>query len=107
VQEHRFAHYDLECYPSQRSIPIQDARLEFDLRTAFRQRKQIGNGVKQQQQRLEATYDSLARRNANLRLDVGAIFRYGRCPDVRTSDILNHVANVWIGCKPLIKTLIG
>jgi hypothetical protein len=93
-------------YPSQRSRPIRDARLEFDLRTAFRQPKVLGNAVKRQPQWLEATYDSLAKKNANLQLGVGAIFRYERCPDVRTPEILNHVANVWLACKPLIKTLI-
>lgn len=94
-------------FPSQRSSPIQDARLEFDLRTAFKQRKEIGNRVKQQQQWLEATYDSLARKHANIQLGVGAIFRYEQCPDVGTPEIVNHVASVWIACKPLIKTLIG
>lgn len=94
-------------YPTQRSEPIIDARLQFDLRTAFEERKGTGNSVKQQQQWLDATYEALAEKNSNLQLGVGAIFRYERCPDVQTRKILDHVANVWIGCKPLIKTLLA
>jgi hypothetical protein len=94
-------------YPAQKSEPIIDARVQFDLRTAFEEHKGIRNSVKQQQQWLEATYDALAQKTSNLQLGVGAIFRYERCPDVHEAEILNHVANVWLGCKPLIETLIG
>lgn len=94
-------------YPTQRSEPIIDARLQFDLRTAFEEQRGVRNSVKQQQQWLEATYDALAQKTSNLQLGVGAIFRYERCPGVHKAEILNHVANVWLGCKPLIETLIG
>jgi hypothetical protein len=94
-------------YPTQREQPIIDARLQFDLRTAFERHKAVGNSVKQQKQWLEATYEALAEKNSNLQLGVGAIFRYDRCPDVQTPKILDRVAAVWLGCKPLIETLIG
>jgi hypothetical protein len=89
-------------YPTQREQPIIDARLQFDLRTAFERHKAVGNSVKQQKQWLEATYKPLARKNSNLQLGVGAIFLYDRCPDVQTPKILDRVADVWLGCKPLI-----
>ena len=94
-------------YPTQREEPIIDARMQFDLRTAFEGHRTVGNSVKVQHQWLEATYEALAAKNSNLQLGVGAIFRYERCPDVHTPKILNHVARVWLGCKPLIDTLIG
>jgi hypothetical protein len=94
-------------YPTQRSEPIIDARIQFDLRTAFEEHKGVGTSVKQQQQWLEATYDALAQKTSNLQLGVGAIFRNEHCPDVNTPEILNHVANIWLGCKPLIETLSG
>lgn len=56
---------------------------------------------------LDATYEALSKKNSNLQIAVGAIFRYERCPDVYSSDILNHIASVWIACKPLIQTLIS
>jgi hypothetical protein len=94
-------------YPSQRSEPIIDATLEFDLRTAFGDQPGIKNLIKHQGQWLDATYDALSKRNSNLQLAVGAIFPFDGCPDVRKPEILNHVANVWLGCKPLIDVLIG
>ena len=95
-------------YPSQRSEPIIDATLQFDLRTAFGDHQPgIKNLIKHQGQWLDATYDALSKRNSNLQLAVGAIFPFDRCPDVRKAEILNHVANVWLGCKPLIDVLIG
>ena len=94
-------------YPTQREEPIIDARLQFDLRTAFAGHRAVSNSVKQQQQWLEATYEALADKSSNLQLGVGAIFRYERCSDVRTPKILNHVSNVWLGCKPLIDALVG
>lgn len=94
-------------YPSQRSEPILDAKLEFDLRTAFGDPEGQGKAVKRQQQWLDATYETLSERNSNLQLAVGTLFLYERCPAVRTPEILTHVANGWLACKPLIQTLIG
>lgn len=93
-------------YPSQKSEPIIDARLQFDLRTTFDDRSVIGKPVKRQQQWLDATYEALSNRNSNLQLAIGAIFPFDRCPDVRTPEILNYVAKVWLGCKPLIHKLL-
>lgn len=93
-------------YPSQRSEPIIDAVLEFDLRTAFEGTSGLGN-IKHQQQWLDATYEALSKRNSNLQLAVGAIFPFDRCPEVRKPGILNYVADVWLACKPLIDTLVG
>jgi hypothetical protein len=93
-------------YPSQRSEPIYDARLQFDLGTTF---GRSGPGdVKHQAQWLKATYEALAGRgNSNLQLGVGAVFPYDRCDRLRTPQILDDIANTWIACKPLIDRLIG
>lgn len=92
-------------YPSQRAEPIIDARLEFDLRTGFRESGRGRNAVKQQPQWLEAAYNALSRKNSNLQLGVGAIFPYERCAAVHTPEIVNHVAKVWLACKPLIQKM--
>lgn len=93
-------------YPFQRAEPILDARLQFDLRTAFGDVNANGNSVKKQPQWLQATYDGLSKRNSNLQLGVGAIFPFDRCPAVRSPEILDHVANVWLACSPLIRKLL-
>jgi hypothetical protein len=90
-------------YPSQRAEPITDARLEFDLRTAFRGSKRWRKAVKRQPQWIEAVYQALSARHSNMQFAVGAIFPYQRCPVVNTPKILEHVAGVWLACKPLIR----
>lgn len=89
-------------YPTQRSEPIKDAMLEFDLRTAF----EVGP-VKGQPQWLRVAYEVLSKRNSNVQIAVGASFEYERCAVVHTPEILDQVAGVWIACKPLIETLVG
>jgi hypothetical protein len=93
-------------YPSQRAEPIIDARLQFDLRTGFRKAGRGRTSVKRQPQWLGAAYDALSKKNSNLQLGVGAMFRYERCPVTRTPAIVDHVAKVWLACKPLIQKMI-
>lgn len=93
-------------YPAQRAEPITDARLQFDLRTGFNDPHGWGTSVKHQPQWLEVAYEALAKKNSNLQLGVGAMFRYEQCPVVHSSYILNHVADVWLACKPLVKAMI-
>jgi hypothetical protein len=94
-------------YPSQRAEPIVDARLQFDLRTAFKGPKRWSKPVKRQAQWIDAVYQALSKKRSNLQFSVGGAFLYERCPAVRSPEILNHVANVWLACKPLIRRAIG
>jgi hypothetical protein len=94
-------------YPSQRAEPITDARLQFDLRTAFKGPKRWRKSVKRQPQWIEAVYSVLANKHSNVQLGVGAIFPYERCPFVHTPEILDHVASVWLACKPLIRKALA
>ncbi len=91
-------------YPSQRSTAIIDARVEFDLRTAFPSRKK--QPIKIQTQWLSATYDALANKRSNLQVAVGAIFPYKTCKITKSSEILNYIAATWIACKPLLLVMI-
>ncbi len=92
-------------YPSQRSEAIVDARIEYDLRTAFPSRslKQL---VKTQPEWLKATYDALSKKRSNLQVAVGAIFPYGACNVTKSPEVLDHVANTWIACKPLLDVML-
>ncbi len=94
-------------YPSQRSEPFIDALLEFDLRTAFAAGSNTQPAPKLQPQWLQSTYEALKDRKANLQLAIGVRFSYDRCPDVSTRVILDHIAQSWIACAPLIKNLLG
>jgi hypothetical protein len=93
-------------YPSQRAQPVIDSRLQFDLRTAFRGPKRWRKPVKPQPQWLEAVYEALSHKRSNLQVAVGAIFPYGRCKAVNSREILDHVANTWLACRPLIRAAV-
>ncbi len=93
-------------YPSQRSAPIIDATLQFDLRTAFPRSGRWGKTVKVQPQWLEAVYEALSKKRANIQLAVGAIFPYARCKAVNSSEILDHMAGVWVACRPIVRTAV-
>ena len=93
-------------FPSRHSSHIEDARLQFDLRTAFQKPKGARKEVKTQPQWLNAVYEVLSSKRSNLQLTVGAIFLYSRCKAVSTPEILDHVANVWLACRPLIRAVV-
>jgi len=92
-------------YPTQKSVPIIDALLQYDLRTAFpcKADKQI---VKIQSQWLMATYDALKHKNSNLQFAVGATFPYKNCKVQKDAEILNYIADTWLACKPLLDAMI-
>jgi len=89
-------------YPSQRSTPVVDARLEFDPRT-------VGNSangnVKKQEQWLEAVFRALERKQSNIQVGIGAVLPY-RDRRINSRDVLNVIAGVRIGCKPWIDAII-
>ncbi len=96
-------------YLSQRSNPIIDAKLAFDLRTSFNVNKRGGHkepSVKVQPLWLDSVYQVFSKKKANLQLSVGAVFPYNHCRVVNTPQIIDHITNVWLACKPLIKKMI-
>ena len=92
-------------YRSQRSAALTDARLEFDLRTAFQQ-KSGKSKVRVQPQWLDATYKALARKRSNLQLMVGASFPYRQCEATRDHKFTDYVARSWLACRPLIDAML-
>jgi hypothetical protein len=87
-------------YPSQRARPFVDARIEFDLRTAI-----AGSGAPKAQPRwLQAAYGAFVNKEgSNYQMQVGAQFRYGHCPALRSEEqALEMIAAAWIGCAPLV-----
>jgi hypothetical protein len=86
-------------YPSQRATPYIDARIDFDLRTAVPR-----SGTPKVQPRwLSAAYNSFVHKaGSNYQMQMGVLFRYDRCPQLREADALDLIAEAWIACKPLI-----
>ena len=89
-------------YPSQRAVPILDAKLTFDLRTAFPEGTDDGR-VKHQPQWLDASWGAFARKRSNFQLAIGAAFPYRVCEATTERRILDGIATTWIGCRPLLR----
>ena len=86
-------------YPSQRSTPFIDARIDFDLRTAIPQ----SGPPKTQPRWLSAAYSSfVSKEGSNYQIQMGMVFNYNRCPELREANALDLVAGAWLACKPLI-----
>ncbi len=86
-------------YRSQRATPNIDARIDFDLRTAIPSR----GPPKTQPNWLSAAYGSFVKkRGSNYQIQVGAVFRYDRCPELRSADAIGLFAETWLACKPLV-----
>lgn len=88
-------------YSSQRAEPVYDAILRFDPRTALDAGRQ--SGVKPQPQWLRAAFDALDQRRSNLQLQMGAEFVYARCEAVRSEQVAEVVAQVWLACAPMLR----
>jgi hypothetical protein len=86
-------------YPTQKATPFIDARIDFDLRTAVASK----GGPKSQPRWLSAAYASFVnKRGANYQMQMGVLFSYERCPELRQANALDLVAAAWLACKPLV-----
>ncbi len=85
-------------YASQRSIPVRDALLEFDPRTAGG----ADAAIKCQDEWLRATYDAFASRRSNLQLAVGITFSYADSRSVHEAGFAGTVAAAARALAPLL-----
>lgn len=92
-------------YKSQRSTPTIDAKLAYDLRTAF-DNGEKSDDVKYQPLWMRATFDALKRKRGNTQIAAGVIFPYSSCEAINKPEILDRFVDVWIGCKPLVERLV-
>jgi hypothetical protein len=86
-------------FPSQRAKPFIDATIDFDLRTAI----PSGGAPKLQPRWLSAAYGSFAnKKGSNYQIQMGVLFRYEHCPELREAGAIDMIAAAWLGCKPLV-----
>jgi hypothetical protein len=85
-------------YKSQRSEPVHDARLVFDMRTAVGR----GSEVKRQPEWLQAAWEVLRGRRSKLQMQVGVSLPYATCDVVRSKEVATLVADTWLACAPLL-----
>jgi hypothetical protein len=86
-------------YPSQKSRPYIDARIDFDLRTAV----PSDGGAKWQPQWLSAAYRAFVdKKGANYQIQIGILFPYSRCSELNRADVLDLIAGSWVACRPFV-----
>lgn len=88
---------------SQNAAAIEDAIIEFDLRTATRSPK---GKVKSQPQWLNAVFEALGTKKSNLIVSIGAAMPYG-APQLHSRKVLDVIAGVWLACEPWLNTILG
>lgn len=94
-------------YPTQRSEPFRDARITFDLRTAFEDNFGFETSPKHQPQWLLAVFEALSQKRSNLQLAVGVRFDYALCPFTQRPVIAQRLAECWVACKPIIDRMLS
>lgn len=92
----------LVLYHTQRSEPITDATLEFDLRTAY---ADDASDVKAQPEWLDLAFHSFANRRSNLQLSIGISFPYRRSITVGDAKFTDMAERSWLACGPLLKAM--
>jgi hypothetical protein len=87
-------------YKSQRSNPVQDARMELDLRTVLARPRQPVDGSKHQPGWLEGLWEVYNTRRSNLQMGVGMHVPYG--PATRSEKVLDLVVETWVGASSVL-----
>lgn len=87
-------------YKSQRSHPVQDARMELDLRSVIAKPRQPVDGAKYQPEWLEGLWAVYTSRRSNLQLGVGMHFPYG--PSTQSVKVLDLVVKTWAGASKVL-----
>ena len=86
-------------YPSQKAIPFVDARIDFDMRTAI----PSGGPPKEQPIWLLAAYGSFVnKKSSNYQIQMGVLFPYDYCPELRQANSIDLIATAWLACEPLV-----
>jgi hypothetical protein len=83
-------------FPSPKAPPHVDARIEFDLRTAG---PPVGP-AKTQPRCLSAAYGSFVNKGgSNYQMQMGVVFPYEQCPELRQADAIDLIAAAWLALQ--------
>lgn len=93
-------------YPTQRSLPIVDASIQFDLRAVVPVPDRARGSVAPQPCLLQAVHAAIQNRRPNFQLSVGLAMPYRSCAIVRDRGVLDVIAAAWVGCGALLRLLL-
>ena len=95
-------------YPSQSSPAIHDARLEMDIRTAFKDiSSKLKPTQKQQEEWLKVVYEINNNKKSNLQFQVGGRFYFNKHSLVNNKNADQILVKSFLACKPLIKQIFS
>jgi len=95
-------------YPSQSSPAIHDARLEMDIRTAFKDiSSKLKPTQKQQEEWLKVVFEINNNKKSNLQFQVGGRFYFNKHSLVNNKDADQILVKSFLACKPLVEHLFG
>ncbi len=89
--------------PSRAAVPIRDASLSYDPRTAIGGSKR----VKRQAQWLEVTRSVLDQKRSNLQLAVGVEIPYGKSRLVKSADLVSLLETAFLATVPLVNVAMN
>jgi len=62
-----------------------------------------GGPPKTQPRWLSAAYGSFVNKeSSNYQIQIGVMFHYDRCPELRQAKAIDLIASAWLACKPLV-----
>lgn len=95
-------------YTSQKSIPIVDGKMEFDLRVAFGDEKpERGAAIKKQTEWVSAVYELLQNKKSNIQLQIGVMFPYDDCSALKNRDADKLFINSFRALKGFVDGVIS
>ena len=90
-------------YKTQRSVPMMDGSIEFDLRTAFGDPKpHFGPPIKKQQQWVLAAYDLLANKRSNIQFQIGVEFHYPQFNELANKEADRYFIGAFRALRPFV-----
>jgi site-specific recombinase len=84
-----------------------DARIDFDLRTAFDDSLGPETTPQHEPQWLVAVFEALSQKRSNLQMAVGARFDYNLCSLTQSPAIAQRLAECWVAYKPIIDKMLS
>ena len=90
-------------YKTQRSVPMMDGSIEFDLRTAFGDPKpHFGSPIKKQQQWAQAAYGLLANKRSNIQFQIGVEFHYPKFNELANKEADRYFIGAFRALRPFV-----
>ena len=90
-------------YTTQRSVPMMDGIIEFDLRAAFGDPKpHFGPPIKKQQQWALAAYDLLANKRSNIQFQIGVEFHYPKFNELANKEADRYFIGAFRALRPFV-----